>query len=109
MIIVDGNGNIQTLPGTLVPAQSDHPVYKARIAVALGIGAWALAATSGQNLARFKNKKASASNVDEFNKELKSYLAPYGATLVSQVQSRQFTEADFNVPKGVLNGVLPNS
>lgn len=109
MIIVDQNGNIATVPGTLVPTDSEHPVYQARIAVALEIGGWALAATSGQNLKRFKQKKASAANVDEFRKELTAYLKKYGAQVTNLISNRQFTEADFTVPKGVLSGVLPNS
>ena len=104
MSIVDENGQFAVLPGTLKTIESNHPIYKARIAIALDQGAWLYAPTKGHTLNTYKLKKASPETVESFQKEAKLYLAPYGPIVVQQMISRGTVGVKFLITKETLNG-----
>jgi hypothetical protein len=84
MDTVDENGRINVTDGSLTPIESDHPVWKARNALALGQGQWLYAPLNGHDLAKYENVKATESKIQEFEKTVQFYLQSYGP----QVQDR---------------------
>lgn len=95
MPIIDENGQIKVEAGTLQVIQSEHPVYKARNAIALPQGSWLYAPESGHDLDQYKQKKGSLSNAEEFQKSALLYLKPYGAEVAGRLIKRG--EASFNI------------
>ena len=78
MTIVDENGNLKVLDGTLKSVESAHPVHKARVAIALPKNTWLHAPDQGHELTPYAQQKATPEKVEEFQKLLKLYLNQYG-------------------------------
>lgn len=103
MMIIDSNGNYALVEGTQKPQTSEHPVYQARIEVALPVGVWPFAPTSGHNLARFARVANTPAKQDEFQKELTLYLKKYGPTVANLFTGRYAVELDLTIPEEALN------
>lgn len=88
MLIVDENGNYKYVSGTKTLEKSEHPVYQARIEVALGEGTWLCAPNSGHQLARFKKVHLTQDKREEFEKELRFYLKKYGPEVAADAAAR---------------------
>lgn len=86
--VIDSNGLIVVTPGTVQAVRVDNPAYRARIALALPVGAWLCAPSAGHSLDQFKNVKASDSNRENYMKSAKKYLAPYGPDVISRFIER---------------------
>jgi hypothetical protein len=104
--IIDSSGNYAFVPGTRTLQQSDHPVFEARIEVALGQNTWPYAPNAGHTLARFQNEGQSDDKVEEFQKELLYYLDGYGPDVVDLLVERGGVSIDLNISEDALNAVL---
>lgn len=98
MPIIDGSGNYVTTNGSLSPKQSTHPAFKARVAIALPLGEWLYAPTSGHSLKPYLKQKATPDKVQEFQKSARLYLKPYGPTVTDVFIGRGALEIDFTIP-----------
>jgi hypothetical protein len=105
MIVIDQNGRYAYVAGTKVPQTSDHPVYKARVALALPQGSWLYSPTSGHQLARFARVKETQAKIDEFQKELVHYLSKYPAVAKDRLVARGSVTLSLEIKQEVLNGV----
>lgn len=104
MRIIDENGNYEREGTTLKPKVSNHPVHKARVAVALGQGSWLYFPDEGHGLAVYAQAKASDMRKDEFEKVLKLYLQKYGAETVDRFIKRGILSLRLNITKETING-----
>lgn len=104
MAVVDELGRFLVDEGTLKVMESAHPVYKARIAIALDKGAWLHAPTKGHELAVYAQRRASVSKLEEFEKSAKLYLAPYGPEVVERMIRRGQLSFNLNITKETING-----
>lgn len=86
--IIDSDGIIEMVPGTLQPVAADNPAYRARIAMALPINSWLYALTSGHQLKQFEDVKASQSNFQNYKKAVILYLKPYGPSVTDTFLAR---------------------
>jgi hypothetical protein len=66
--IIDENGLIEVIPGTVQAIKGDNPAYRARIALALPLGAWLYAMEEGHTLNQYSNVKASQSNFQNWKR-----------------------------------------
>ena len=103
MTIIDENGFFKVDPGTLKTIESNHPAYKARIALALPRGDWLYAPTKGHDLKPYQNAKASKPKIEEFQKSVKLYLAPYGPDVVSRFTARGSLSLQVLITKETIN------
>jgi hypothetical protein len=85
---IDESGKIIVNDGTLMPEMSAHPVWKARVSLALPKSKWLYAPDNGHELDKYQNMKASEQRIQEFEKEVKFYLQPYGPQTVDRFTSR---------------------
>lgn len=103
MLVIDQEGEYAYVPGTKTLKTSSHPVYQARIEIALPKGSWLYAPSSGHNLARFQRSKQSQQTIDEFRKELSHYLARYSPDVKSQLVDRGGVTINMEIKDGVLS------
>ena len=99
MMIIDENGTIELLDGTLKPIESVDPVYKARNALGLPLGEWLYAPDTGHNLNAYKTVKATPAKMEEFTKAVRLYLAPYGDQIVSRYLNRGQISLSLDITK----------
>jgi hypothetical protein len=104
MSVIDENGLFKVEPGTLKTVDEAHPVWKARIALALPKGQWLFAPTKGHDLVTYQTVKESATKVEEFQKSVRLYLAPYGPEVVSRFTARGSLTLQLKITKETLNG-----
>lgn len=104
MKIVDEFGRFEVESNTLKAKLSVHPVYKARVALALGKGTWLHAPSEGHGLAIYGQRKATDQKLDEFMKVLKLYLSKYGPEVVNQYSTRSNIQALINITRETTNG-----
>lgn len=104
MIIVDEEGNYALDPGTLRPLTSNHPVYKARIALGLPIGEWLFAPTTGHDLNNYQRAQASNKKTLEFQKSVALYLKDFGPEVVNVFTARGVFTESLEIAEGALNG-----
>lgn len=104
MKIVDEFGRFEVETNTLKTKQSIHPVYKARVAIALGKGSWLHAPSEGHGLAVYGQRKATDQKLDEFMKVLKLYLSKYGPEVMQQYSERSKVQALINITRETING-----
>jgi hypothetical protein len=88
MDTIDENGKIRVDEGSMQPIQSEHPVWKARNALALGKGKWLYAPNNGHDLAVYERAKATDSKIQEFEKTVVFYLDSYGPEVTSRFTGR---------------------
>lgn len=103
MNIIDSNGEYVYVDGTKMLASSDHPVFKARIEVALPKGAWLYAPNAGHELTRFQRQAKTNAKVEEFQKELKLYLKPYGPVVTDRLLARDAVSMNLQIAEDALN------
>ena len=99
MIVVNEAGEFQVEDGTLKPVVSNNPVYGARMALGLPLGEWLFAPTQGHTLANYRNVKATPAKIEEFQKAVKLYLAPYGDEVISRYLQRGQIDLNLNITK----------
>jgi len=104
MIIIDENGEFSLEVGTLNPITSDHPVFKARIALGLPLGEWLYAPTNGHQLEQYRRAHASDAKKEEFLKNVKLYLKPYGPEVIARYTARGALSLNLKITKETLNG-----
>lgn len=104
MAIVDENGKYKTEDGSLKVVQSEHPVHKARVAIALDKGAWLYAPANGHSLGVYTTQRATQQKVEEFQKMAKLYLAPYGPQVVGRFIKRGELSLEINITRETING-----
>lgn len=102
--VIDPNGFVEVIPGTVKPIKGDNPAYRARIALALPVNTWLYAPGSGHNLKQFDIAKASDSNKENFIKSVKLYLAPYGPSVISRYIARGLAGITTEVTKQTIYG-----
>jgi hypothetical protein len=103
MWIIDASGNYQMVPGTGTVDTSDHPVYRARIEVALGQNTWPCRPLDGHQLAKYDRAAQTNGNIDKFQKELLLYLNKYGAAVKSLLGARGAVSMGLEISDGVLS------
>lgn len=103
MNIINADGEYEIVPGTQSLKQSDHPVYKARIDIALGRGAWLCAPTEGHDLGRFARVRQTEEKIQEFQKEVAFYLSKYGPSVSDVFSKRGSLTFDLKIAKDALN------
>jgi len=101
---IDVDGKIIVDEGTLNPKSSEHPVWLARVALALNKGDWLYAPNSGHELKRFNNVKATESKIQEFEKEVKFYLSPYGPQITDRFTSRGVSSIQALITRETISG-----
>lgn len=104
MKYVDENGRFVVTPNTLKAEQSEHPVHKARVAVALGLNSWLHAPNEGHTLGVYAQSKATDEKSDEFQKVLKLYLAKYGPEVTQRFISRGKLQMQVLITRETING-----
>ena len=104
MMIVDGDGKIAVADNTLNPVLSDHPVFKARNALALPQGDWLYAPKSGHALKPYSRRHATPTVVEEFQKVVRLYLAPYGPEVTNRFITRGALSLQLNITKETVSG-----
>ncbi|MFV8250253.1 hypothetical protein [Bdellovibrio bacteriovorus] len=104
MNIINSEGEYEKIPGTQSLKKSNHPVYKARIDIALGVGTWVCAPTAGNNLGRFARARQTEEKVQEFQKEVAHCLKVYGPETVGVFTARGALTLDLKIAKDALNG-----
>lgn len=87
-MIVDQFGQFQLLNDSLKPAESEAPIYRARVAMALPKGKWLYGPEQGHELDAYKRVKMTDAKREEFQKMLTSYLDPYGPDVVDRLVKR---------------------
>lgn len=102
-MVIDANGEYELMPGNKKPKTSEHPVYQARIEIALPVGGWLFAPNDGHNLARFSRAANTAHKREEFQKELSLYLKKYGPVVTDLLVGRNAVEIDMTIAQGALN------
>jgi hypothetical protein len=102
MPIIDELGRFRVIEGTLKPIESEHPVYKARIAVAIDKGSWLHAPATGHTLGVYAKGKATAQKSDEFQKSAALYLAPYGPEVIGRLVKRGELSIAFRITRETL-------
>jgi hypothetical protein len=106
MPIIDGDGKYVYVDNTRMLKTSSHPVYRARIEVALGLGEWIGAPNAGHQLARFKRVRESQHQVEEFQKALSFYLENYSPDVLDALVTRGGVTLNLNIREGALNVVV---
>ena len=106
MLIVNTEGEYQYVSGTKTLQASDHPAYRARIELALGVGEWLCAPDRGHTLARFRTAKQSDAKVEEFQKELGLYLERYDPEVTDILLARGAVSLNLQIDKAALDGIL---
>lgn len=109
MLIVDSNGDYAVVAGSRTLDTSEHPVYQARIEVALMIDSWLYAPAEAQDLARFKAARETPAAVDEFKKELLFGLKKYSPEVVSQFADRGAVSFGLQISQDALDATVQNS
>lgn len=109
MPIIDENGLYAYVPGTPIVQTSTHPVYRARIELALTVGSWIGDPAAGSNLGRFKRVRASSHQIDEFEKELAFYLQNYDPTVIDELISQGAVQTDLSIAEDALDVVVSNT
>ena len=104
MPIVDGNGRYVYVDGTATLKQSKHPVFKARIDLALGQNTWLYAPTQGHDLDRYKQERETAAKVQEFQKELTFYLEKYSPSVSNLLTARGVINMQLKIDENALSG-----
>ncbi len=103
MNIINSDGEYEMVSGTQTPKQSDHPVYKARIDLALSRGSWLCAPTQGHDLGRFTRVRQTEEKAQEFQKEVAFYLKKYGPETVDLLTQRGAVTLDLKIAKDALD------
>jgi hypothetical protein len=103
MIAINSVGEYVYVAGTKRPLVTEHPVYQARVEVALGQGTWLYAPTAGHTLARFDNAAKTDAKVEEFQKELSFYLRRYGPEVTERLLSRFAVDLKLQIAEDALN------
>ena len=104
MAIINSDGNYVMQDGTLTIKQSKHPVYKARIDLALGKNTWLYAPSSGHDLEKYKNEHESSAKIQEFQKELAFYLSKYSPDVTDLLINRGAVNIQLQIDENVLSG-----
>ena len=104
MPIIDENGLIVVENGSLKASESNHPVFKARNAIALPKGGWLYAPENGHELTQFDTAKATSSKAEEFEKTALLYLQKYGPEVAAKLIKRGEAAFSFNITKETING-----
>lgn len=104
MSVIDEHGNFKVESHSLKTIEEAHPVWKARIAIALPKGEWLYAPTKGHDLAIYQTQKETPAKVEEFQKNVRLYLAPYGPDITSRFISRGRLSLQVLITKETLNG-----
>jgi hypothetical protein len=102
MPIIDVNGKYSYVTNTRMLATSTHPVYRARIEMALGQGDWIGAPSAGHQLARFKRAHQSQHQIDEFKKALAYYLSAYSPDVVDTLVTQDGVTMDLEIKESAL-------
>jgi len=103
MDIIDQDGRYQYLEGTRTLKKSDHPVFMARIELALGQNTWCYAPSAGHDFAKYQRAKQSTGKLQEFQKDLAFYLEKYGPELTQLLINRRAISIDLSIAKDALN------
>lgn len=107
MPIIDESGNYTFSEGTRIVATSTHPVYRARIEIPLEQGIWIGASPqAGNRLGRFKRVRASDHQIEEFQKELTSYLSAYSPEVLDTLVTSGAVQFDLSITQGALDVVV---
>lgn len=104
MIAINSVGEYAYVDGTKKPLVTKHPVYQARVEIALGRGTWLYAPDEGHDLARFARAHKSDAKVEEFEKELSFYLRRYGPEVTSRLLARHSVSLNLQIAEDALNG-----
>lgn len=105
--IIDQDGVIEVVPGTIQAITGDNPAYRARIALALGQGTWLYALSQGHQLNLYNNVKASQSNFQNWQKAVIQYLKPYGAIATDVFLARGVEALTTQVNQETIYGTAP--
>lgn len=103
MPIINGDGRYEYVDNTRMVKTSAHPVYRARIEVALGLGEWIGAPKRGHLLSRFKRVRQSEHQIEEFQKALTFYLEDYAPDVIDTLVTRQGVTTDLEIKEGALD------
>lgn len=103
MLIVNADGEYEYASETRTPKASDHPVYKARIELALGAGEWLYAPTSGHDLKKYETAKQTDAKIEEFQKDLAFYLEKYGPVVTDLLTARGKVSLNLQIAEDALN------
>lgn len=103
MFTVNEDGMIKRDGATLKLLVDEHPVWKARNALALGVGEWLYAPQRGHTFAQFKNVHASEDKIEEFQKVVRQYLVPYGPEITERYIERGQVGLSINITRETLN------
>jgi hypothetical protein len=106
MPIIDELGHYVYVDNTKKIQTSNHPVYRARIEIALGQGQWIGAPKAGHQLARFGRVRQSQHQIEEFEKALAFYLSRYSPEVVDTLVTRQGVTTDLKIKQGALDVVV---
>jgi hypothetical protein len=106
MPIINGDGKYEYVDNTRMLKTSSHPVYRARIEVALGLGEWIGAPAQGHKLARFKRVRESQHQIEEFRKALAFYLEGYSPDVIDTLVTLGGVTMDLEIAEGALNVVV---
>lgn len=104
MNVVDENGDYKLVTGTKTNLQSDHPVYQARIEMALGKGKWCFAPNRGHQLKTFDRVNQSSAQIESFEKELRLYLSKYDPETIEVLSSRGLSQFNLEIKEDALDG-----
>ncbi len=104
MPIVNSLGLIEVVNNSLTASESEHPVWKARNAIALEKGKWLYAPEKGHELGVYARDKQTPEKAEEFAKSAALYLKGYGPQVVETLVSRGAAEFKINITKETING-----
>lgn len=105
MPIIDAAGKYVYVENTRTIETSNHPVYQARIEVALGLGEWIGAPREGHKLASFKRAKQSQHKIEEFRKSLEFYLDSYSPDVIDTLVAQGGVTMDLEIRGDILAAV----
>ena len=103
MIIINTDGENEYAQGTKTLKESDHPVYQARIELALGQNTWCYAPSNGHQLGKYSNAKQTDGNMSQFQKELALYLEKYGPQVTQLLIQRGQISLNLEIAEDALN------
>jgi hypothetical protein len=106
MPIIDEEGKYVYVENTRLLKLSTHPVYRARIEVALEQGTWIGAPQAGSQLGRFRRVRQSEHQVEEFQKALAYYLSAYPPDVLDTLVTRNGVTYDLQIKQGALSDVV---
>jgi hypothetical protein len=104
MLIINGEGEYEYEEGTRQLKASEHPVYEARIDLALGRGSWLYAPAEGHDLEKYAQAKQSAAKIDEFQKDLAYYLDRYDPRVADLLGKRGAVSLNLEIAAEALDG-----